>query len=143
MVLFFGRYNDVLAYPRSIASYAVSAWFILSLPKYQYRILPFGFLHCCRCQQPACHLLILLSVTSVYKGLLPCRINASLFNRVNPLEKYTRRKINFVPKNLYFRSFSRAYNECAQLMQGAHKGMGNKGLRSSRGSNPASAVGLG
>ena len=49
MVLCFGRYNDVLAYPRSIASYAVSVR--------QYRILPFGFLHCCRCQQPACHLL--------------------------------------------------------------------------------------
>ena len=92
----------MLAYPRSLASYAVSVR--------QYRILPFGFLHCCRCQQPACHLLILLSVTSVYKGLTPSgKIHSSISS--------------FGPENLYFRNFSRAYNECALLMQGAHSGL--------------------
>ena len=109
---FFGLCNDVVAYPGRYASYPV--------PVRQFRLLPFGLLQCLGRPKPPCHLLILLSVTSVYKGLLPCGINASLFNRVNPLEKYTRRKISFVFKNLYFRSFSRAYNECALLMQGAH-----------------------
>ena len=37
----------------------------------QYRTLPFGFLHCMGRPKPACHLLILLGVTPVYKGLTP------------------------------------------------------------------------
>ncbi len=41
------------------------------LPVRQYRLLPFGFLHCIPHGKPACHLLILPSVTSVYKGLSP------------------------------------------------------------------------
>ncbi|HCY40727.1 MAG TPA: hypothetical protein DHV48_05135 [Prolixibacteraceae bacterium] len=63
MVLFFGRYNDVLAYPRFIASYTVSVR--------QYRILPFDFLQCIPHGKPPCHLLILPGVTPVYKGLKP------------------------------------------------------------------------
>jgi hypothetical protein len=63
MLVFFGRYNDVLAYPCSIASYQVSVR--------QYRILPFGFLQCLGHPKPPCHLLIFLSVTPVYKGLTP------------------------------------------------------------------------
>ena len=39
------------------------------LPVRQYRLLPFGFLQCLGHPKPPCHLLILLSVTSVYKGL--------------------------------------------------------------------------
>ena len=70
LFVFVGLHNDVLAYPDNYASYPVSVR--------QYRILPFGFLHCCRHQQPACHLLILPGVTPAYdlsrsigKGLAP------------------------------------------------------------------------
>jgi hypothetical protein len=63
MFVFFGRCNDVLAYPRFIASYAVSVR--------QYRILPFDFLQCMGHPKPPCHLLILPGVTPVYKGLTP------------------------------------------------------------------------
>ena len=63
LLVFLGRYNDVLAYPNNYASYHVSVR--------QYRILPFDFLHCCRRQQPACHLLILPGVTPAYRDLHP------------------------------------------------------------------------
>ena len=63
MVLFLGRYNGVIAYPRFVASYAVSVR--------QYRILPFGFLQCIPHGKQPCLLLILLSVTSAYKGFTP------------------------------------------------------------------------
>ena len=41
------------------------------LPVRQYRLLPVGFLHCCRCQQPACHLLMLSQCLGTHKGLTP------------------------------------------------------------------------
>ena len=63
MILYCGRYKDVLAYPHLIASYAV--------PVRQYRILPFGFLQCLGCPKPPCHLLMLQGVTPVHKGLTP------------------------------------------------------------------------
>jgi len=62
-IVHLGRCNDVLAYPRFIASYTVSVR--------QYRILPFGFLHCMGYPNPACHLLTLQGVTPAYKGLSP------------------------------------------------------------------------
>jgi hypothetical protein len=84
---------------------------MLSLSKYQYRTLPFGFLQCLGRPKPPCHLLILLGVAPVPlfgKGLAPS-------GKIHPPIS------SFIPENLYFRSFSRAYNECALLMQGAHK----------------------
>jgi hypothetical protein len=99
-LVFLGLYNAVLAYPRSIASYVVSVR--------QYRILQSRFLHCIPREKPTCGLLILLSVTSAYKGLSPS-------GKMHPL------KVSFLTENLYFRSFSRAYSECALLMQGAHR----------------------
>lgn len=59
----FGLYNDVLAYPRFIASYTV--------PVCQYRILQSGFLQCLGHPKPPCRLLMLPSVTSAHKGLAP------------------------------------------------------------------------
>jgi len=53
----------VFAYPRFIASYAVSVR--------QYRILPFGFLQCMSHPKPPCHLLMLPGVTPAHKGLTP------------------------------------------------------------------------
>jgi hypothetical protein len=66
-LVIFGRYNDVLAYPLLIASYIV--------PVRQYRILPFGFLHCIPRGKPACHLLMLLGTTPAHKGLAPFGTN--------------------------------------------------------------------
>ena len=51
MVVFIGRYNGVLAYPRFIASYTV--------PVRQYRILQSRFLQCLLHSKPPCGLLIL------------------------------------------------------------------------------------
>ena len=100
LLVFFGRYNDVLAYPNNYASYHVSVR--------QYRILPFGFLHCIPHGKPPCHLLILLGVTQAYKGFTPSgKITLVVFM----LSKVY----------LYIWTFSTAYNRCALLMQGAHK----------------------
>jgi hypothetical protein len=49
LLVFFGLYNDVLAYPHLIASYAISVR--------QYQILPFDFLQCIPHGKPPCHLL--------------------------------------------------------------------------------------
>jgi len=69
-----GRYNDVLAYPRYIASYIVSVR--------QYQTLPFGFLQCIPHGKPPCHLLMLQGVTPAHKGLKPSGINYPTFGRV-------------------------------------------------------------
>ena len=58
-----GLHNGVLAYPRPIASYAVSVR--------QYRILQSRFLQCIPHGKPPCGLLILPGVTPVYKGFEP------------------------------------------------------------------------
>ena len=100
LLVFPGLYSDVAAYPGDHASYPV--------PVRQFRLLPFGLLQCLSHPKPPCHLLILLSVTPMYKGLTPS-------GKIHSL------KISFLSENLYFRSFSRAYNECALLMQGAHR----------------------
>ena len=97
--VFVGHCNDVLAYPIDIASYTV--------PVRQYRILQSGFLHCPPHGEPACHLLMVRSVTSAHKGLPPSG---------KTLVVCTLFKIY-----LYFSILSRAYNKCALLlMQGTH-----------------------
>jgi hypothetical protein len=63
ILIHFGRYNDVLAYPRFTASYTV--------PVRQYRILQSRFLHGMGHPKPACDLLMLPGVTPVHKGLAP------------------------------------------------------------------------
>jgi len=74
-----GRCKDVLAYPNRYASYTV--------PVRQYRILQSGFLHCCRHQQAACHLLMLPVVAPAHNGLVP-------YGKIHPLR--------LLKKNLYF-----------------------------------------
>ena len=71
--LAFGRHNDVLAYPVYQASYPfpVLTHRYSIVPIRQYRSLPVGFLHCCRYQQPACHLLTVSRVLGTRKGLTP------------------------------------------------------------------------
>ena len=60
----------MLAHPCLIASYTV--------PVRRYRILSFGFLQCIPRGKPPCHVLILRSVTSAYKGLAPSGKKTSL-----------------------------------------------------------------
>ena len=102
MFVFLGRYNAVLAYPRIIASYTVSVR--------QYRTLQSGFLHCCRCRQPACHLLMFRVVTPAHKGLSP-------FGKKNKLTLLVARLINICIFEIFI-ELSAGY---AQLMQGTHK----------------------
>ena len=83
----------------SVASYAV--------PVRQYQSLPVGFLHCCRYQQPACHLLTVRGVTPARKGLSPSGI----------ISCYT---FTFNNKNLYFKHFFRAYSKVCTCSCWAH-----------------------
>jgi hypothetical protein len=98
--VFFGRYNDVVAYPNNNASYHVSVR--------QYRILQSGFLQCIGRPKPPCHLLILPGVTPAYKGFTP--------SGKTTLVAFMLSKVY-----LYIWTFSTAYNKCALLlMQGTH-----------------------
>ena len=100
LFVFFGIYNDVVAYPNKYASYTVSVR--------QYRILQSRFLQCILPSKPPCDLLMLRNLTLAHKGLAPSGkklIACSL-------------KIN-----LYFWIFQRAYNKCELHMQGTHNGL--------------------
>jgi hypothetical protein len=89
----------VPTYPNNRASYSVSVR--------QYRILPFGFLHCCRRRQPACHLLILQGVTPAYKGFTPSGKIHLLF-------------LVYVKFICIFKLFQQLTASALLLMQGAH-----------------------
>jgi hypothetical protein len=82
-----------------IASYQV--------PVRQYRVLPVGFLHCIPLGKPACHLLTVRGVTPARKGLTPSGI----------ISCYT---LPFIPENLYFNHFFRAFSSVCTCSCWAH-----------------------
>src|SRR5690606_37819017 len=91
-----------------------------------YRSLPVGFLHCCRCRQPACHLLTVRSVTPARKGLpvrplqpggAPSGMKLK-FHRVNPLEIFHTSLYCLSPKICIFNIFSEPSVKCAHAHAG-------------------------
>jgi len=101
ILVFFGLCNAVLAYPHSIASYAVSVR--------QYQILQSRFLQCIPHDIPPCDLLILQDVTPAYKGLSPSgkKLHTCYFA--------------FIKIICIFRFFNELTTSARlQLMQGAH-----------------------
>lgn len=97
----------MLAYPRLTASYAI--------PVRQYRSLPFGFLHCCCYQQPACHLLTVRSVTPARKGL-PVRTDVHPGGTPSGIFSYF--TYCLIPKICIFNIFSELSQKCAHAHAG-------------------------